>query len=451
MSVRGPLGVTPDGTATIDLRSGRPRAHGISLPGGRAGLVGLVVTALVICLSASPPSPLLPISFRLAFPDGLAGLLGHVGLNIGLGGVIAALVLMFASYALALRATGQLSTRAVLITIAAVNAMVFLAPPLFSTDMFSYVAYGKLGASYGLNPYQWGPSAIPLDTLYPYVGSQWINTPTAYGPLFTALSYPLSFLSIAANAFVYKGVAALSSASIVALVWKAAKLRGMDPVKAVALVGLNPVIVIYGVGGGHNDLLMLALLVGGVYVLLTDRQRAGGALLVAAAAIKLTAGVVLPFALANTPGRREGSEGRRQVMRGAIVAAVAFGGLGLALFGPWPIYVIGTLHTIQNGGGLHSIPGFILTVLGLGRFTGVAGLVLDAAFAAWFVWLVRRVWIGELDWITAAGWATVGLLLTAGLLMPWYVAWLLPLAALSSDRRLWLTAIALTGLGLTSL
>jgi hypothetical protein len=31
------------------------------------------------------------------------------------------------------------------------------------------------------------------------------------------------------------------------------------------------------------------------------------------------------------------------------------------------------------------------------------------------------------------------------------VAWLLPLAALSNDRRLWLAAIVMTGLGLTSL
>jgi hypothetical protein len=65
--------------------------------------------------------------------------------------------------------------------------------------------------------------------------------------------------------------------------------------------------------------------------------------------------------------------------------------------------------------------------------------------------LLRRVWIGELDWITGAGWATVALLLTASSLLPWYVVWLVPLAALSSDRRLWLTAIVMTGLGLTSL
>ena len=58
-----------------------------------------------------------------------------------------------------------------------------------------------------------------------------------------------------------------------------------------------------------------------------------------------------------------------------------------------------------------------------------------------------RVWIGELDLRSCRGRATVGLLISAGMLMPWYIAWLIPLAALSSDRRVWFTAIVLTSLG----
>ena len=59
---------------------------------------------------------------------------------------------------------------------------------------------------------------------------------------------------------------------IVFVVWNAARLRGLDPVKAVALVGLNPVIIVFGVGGGHNDLLMLAILLTGLYVLLRQKR-----------------------------------------------------------------------------------------------------------------------------------------------------------------------------------
>ncbi len=49
-------------------------------------------------------------------------------------------------------------------------------------------------------------------------------------------------------------------------------------------------------------------------------------------------------------------------------------------------------------------------------------------------------------WITAAGWATLAVLLTTTWLYPWYVVWLLPLAALSSSRGLRGAALVLTGL-----
>ena len=121
------------------------------------------------------------------------------------------------------------------------------------------------------------------------------------------------------------------------------------------------------------------------------------------------------------------------------------------MFGSGTLHLLGTLQTIQSNGGIHSIPGFILNALGLQQYDGLVGGLLRIGYAISLVWLMWRVWIGELDWITAAGWATVGLLVSAGLLMPWYIAWLIPLAALSSDRRLWITAIVLTSLGLTSL
>jgi hypothetical protein len=49
-------------------------------------------------------------------------------------------------------------------------------------------------------------------------------------------------------------------------------------------------------------------------------------------------------------------------------------------------------------------------------------------------------------WITAAGWATLAVLVTTTWLYPWYVVWLLPLAALSSSRGLRGAALVLTGL-----
>jgi hypothetical protein len=42
-----------------------------------------------------------------------------------------------------------------------------------------------------------------------------------------------------------------------------------------------------------------------------------------------------------------------------------------------------------------------------------------------------------------AGWATLAILVASAWLVPWYVLWLLPLAALANDRRLWWATLAL--------
>ncbi|HEV3055617.1 MAG TPA: hypothetical protein VGX45_13235, partial [Solirubrobacteraceae bacterium] len=71
--------------------------------------------------------------------------------------------------------------------------------------------------------------------------------------------------------------------------------------------------------------------------------------------------------------------------------------------------------------------------------------VLAAVFVAVLLVLLRRVARGQIDWIDGAGWATLAILLTTSSLLPWYVAWLIPFAALASDRRLWKVAIVMTG------
>jgi alpha-1,6-mannosyltransferase len=448
MTVGEPLGATPLGGA-FKLTTSGPRPSPRSLLSGWVGLAGLLATGLVIAVSAARTGVLLPASIR-SLPGWLVGPFGRHGIDLGIGGLIAVFTLMLISYAVAMRVADQLSARVVVGSIITLNALALLAPPLLSTDIFSYMAYGRMAALYGSNPYLHGPNTI-LDPLTPLVGTQWAATPTAYGPLFTALSSLLAPLTIAAGVIAYKSIAAASVVVIVVVVWHAARLRGLNPVKAAALVGLNPVIVVFGVGGGHNDLLMLAFLVTGVYVLLQQKERTSGALIVTATVVKFTAGLLLPFAFAASAARGDGSRRRLSLLTGVAVAGVLALVGGFALFGSGPLHLLGTVQKIQGTGGAQSVPGLILNLLGLGSLNRAAGLVLDGAFAVWLVWLVRRVWTGKLDWIAGAGWATFALLVTAGLLVPWYVGWLVPLAALSGDRRLLIAAILMTGLGLTTL
>jgi hypothetical protein len=173
--------------------------------------------------------------------------------------------------------------------------------------------------------------------------------------------------------------------------------------------------------------------------------------MVAATAVKLTAGLLLPFAFAAEHGRARSGDARRGLLLGAALAALAIVALAYTFFGSGPLQMVATLQGIQGEGGPHSVVGFAVTEVGLPGLVGPATSALSVVFVLVLGWLLRRVWIGELDWIAGAGWATVCLLLTTGFLVPWYVAWLIPLAALSGDKRLLGAAIALTGLGLTTL
>jgi alpha-1,6-mannosyltransferase len=430
---------------------------GLSLPAGaldapgvesssRRGLIavaGLLVTGAMISIAAAHTESLLPESIRPA-PPALAGVFSAAGLNLHVGGAIAVLILMFVSYAAVVAASGQLSARVVLMAIAGLHALVLLAPPLSSTDVFSYQAYARMGALYGTNPYLNGPHAIALDPIFPYIGAKWSYIPSAYGPVFTLFSYLLAPLSIAASVVAYKSIAAVASLGLVALVWRCARLRNVDPVKAVALVGLNPLLVLYGVGGGHNDLLMLLAVVAGVYAILLSRERLGGALAVLAIGIKLTAGLVLPFAVA-AGGPRRGRGRRRDLGLGAGAGLALVASLTFAVFGSGAFNLFATVRQSQTEGDWNSIPGFISTRLDMATVGQIVGYLLAAAFVAVSCWLLWRVWRGRTDWIDGAGWATVALLVAASSLLPWYVAWMLPLAALAHDRRLIRTAVVMTG------
>jgi hypothetical protein len=437
------------------LRAG-VRAGGVALPApatpasasstsrrGLIAIIGVLVTGGVLSIAAAHTESLLPESIR-PVPPSLAGLFDGLGLDLHVGGAIAALSLMFVSYAIVVAASTRLSPRVVLIAVAVLHVVVLLGPPLVSTDVFSYQAYARMGASYSYNPYLHGPYAIFHDPVFPYIGAKWSYLPSVYGPVFTAFSYLLASLSIATSVFAYKSIAAVASLALVALIWQCARLRGSDPVRAAALVGLNPLLVLYGVGGGHNDLLMLLAVVGAIYAVLLSRERLGGGLIMVAIGVKLTAGLLFPFAVA-AGGAQRGRGRRRDLLLGVGVGFALIAALSFTIFGSGAFHLLDTVRQSQSEGDWKSIPGVISGRLGMPTVGHISTYVLAAAFVATSAWLVWRVWQGTTDWIDGAGWATLALLIASSSLLPWYVAWMLPLAALAHDRRLWRMALVMTG------
>jgi alpha-1,6-mannosyltransferase len=220
------------------------------------------------------------------------------------------------------------------------------------------------------------------------------------------------------------------------LVWDCARRLRVEPVRAAMLVGLNPLVLVWAVGGAHNDLLVVAAVMSGVWLAVRGRERAAGAALAAAAGLKVSAGVVLPFLLAGARGRR------RDALTGALVAGAGAAAITLAAFGTG---VVGMLRAQVDQQGLvatASLPNQVGSWLGLGGLTNGIRVVALALFAIALPALLVRTWRG-MGWIAGAGWATLAMLATSAWLMPWYVVWVLPLAALGRDRRLTAAALAL--------
>ncbi|MGH2927614.1 MAG: glycosyltransferase 87 family protein, partial [Solirubrobacteraceae bacterium] len=407
----------------------------------RGALVAILLVTAVVCVAAARTPALDPQTVRP--PVGwLAGPFRYVGFRLPVSVAVTLIALMFCAYVLAVRHAARLSARTVLAAIIALEVIVLLGPPLLSTDVFSYQAYARMGAIYSINPYTAGPHGIFPDPVTALVGADWSYIPSVYGPLFTLFSYLLAPLSIAASVFAYKGIAAVSSVALVAVVWRCARLRGIDPVRAAALVGLNPLLVIYGVGGGHNDLVMLLAMVGGLYAILASREGLGGTLALVAVGLKLTAGLVLPFALVAGGPRR--GRPRRELIAAAAGTGALIVAIGVGVFGSGLLKMFATLNQAQSEG-VRSIPGLIAGPLGMPGIGHALGYALAGAFLLVCCWLLRRVWLGRLDWIAGAGWAMLTMLVASSSLLPWYVAWLLPLAALGRDRRLTRATLLLTG------
>jgi alpha-1,6-mannosyltransferase len=371
-----------------------------------------------------------------AAPDYPRWILGPFGDGLGVEppAYLALLLVAIGLWALlvAALARAELPPRRLIGAIAAAIALFALAPPLLSLDLFSYLSYARLAAE-GLNPYEAAPADLPGDPAAERV-DDFRGAVSVYGPLFTLLTLPLGLTGAGLGLWALKALAAAWLAAIVALTIRIAGVRGVPALPAAAFVGLNPMVLVHIVGGGHNDGAMVALALAGVLAVLTARPAAAGLAFVAAAATKATGGLLLPFALLGGPGR-----GR---LAAAAAAAAALGlALSLALFGGAAFEALGVAGGNQETVSRWSVPATATRISGLD-----VDLVRALFLGAYLVALAGLlVWVGRGgDWLRGGAWATFGLLVATAWMVPWYLIWLVPLAAVARDRVLLVLTVALT-------
>ncbi len=340
-----------------------------------------------------------------------------------------------------------------------------VAPPMFSKDVYSYLAQSAIAAR-GFDPYSLGPAQAlgvddPLTRTIPTI---WRDTPAPYGPLFLALGRGITALTgddVVYGLFAHRVLALGGVALIIWALPRLARRCGLDPGLALWLGAANPLVLFHLVSGIHNEALMIGLMLAGMEVGLRARPRLldphlllGAAVIVAAAAVKLPALLALGF-LGVHQARRLGARPRDVGAVAAVLGALTVGlfaalGFGTGLGFGWAS-TLGTPSVIRSWMSLSTdlgqLGGQIGVLAGLGDHTD-ATLALTrslgaVAAAGVCVLLLLAVLRGRIEPLTGLGAGLGAVVLLGPVVHPWYLLWAaIPLAATRGMPRYRRAALA---------
>ena len=350
-----------------------------------------------------------------------------------------------------------------------------VAPPMFSRDVYSYLAQSEIAAR-GLDPYAIGPkAALGVDhVLTRTVPTIWRDTPAPYGPFFLWLGRGISSLTgdnIVAGIFLHRLLALAGVALIVWAIPRLAKRCGVSAVSSLWLGAANPLLLFHLVAGIHNEALMLGLMLAGIEIALRAVEGsepirgqalfylvAGSGLIALSSTVKIPSLLALGFvgmALARRWGGTWKALAGAAILLGIVAAVVTFvisvaSGLGMG----W----INTLHTATAVRSWMSIP----TLLGVG--TGLAGVLLGLGDHTTAILTITRpiatlvamlvtarmmvsVYMGRIHPVGGLGIALGAIVLLFPVVQPWYLLWaILPLAAWATAPIFRIPAVVFTSI-----
>ncbi len=202
-----------------------------------------------------------------------------------------------------------------------------LAPPLFSGDVFSYLAQGTI-LHLGHNPYTTAPAALAgfgQDHVLSAVSPFWRHTTSPYGPLFLGLMSVVVSITgshLIAGVLLTRALELVGVGLLAIYVPQLARALGADRARATWLAVLSPLLALELIAGAHNDVLMIGLLVAGVTVALQGRPVHGVAVCALAATVKLPAlAAVLFIAVAWARSEPDPAERIKLLAQSALAAA----------------------------------------------------------------------------------------------------------------------------------
>ncbi|MFD7322340.1 polyprenol phosphomannose-dependent alpha 1,6 mannosyltransferase MptB [Streptomyces sp. NPDC059875] len=345
------------------------------------------------------------------------------------------------------RGVEEARERALLVTLGWWTAPLVLAPPLYSADVYSYIAQGAMVLEgydvYGAGPSVLAPGDLGADAAAS-VGGHWTDTPAPYGPVFLVLAQAVVKLTGGEIVPAVLGMRLIALGALALIVWAVRGLgRGSG---ALWLAALNPLLLIHVVGGMHNDGLMIGLMLSGLLLATRGRWVLGSILVGLAMMIKSPAAVALLF-IGVMVARAHGGRGvgglwgavKGLVLPGAVAGAVAAAATVAAGTG------FGWLRTQSVAGTIHTALSVTSDVgLGLGLLVGdgpepVKGVVQKLGLLAAVVIilvLAWRAWRGRIKPVLGLGLSLVALVALSPMVQPWYLLWgTVVVAAVAWDTR----------------
>ncbi|SNT65940.1 alpha-1,6-mannosyltransferase [Asanoa hainanensis] len=379
-----------------------------------------------------------PASGPLARPD-LPVDLFTAGIAVAYFGLVLLVVAWWRLGRLVRQRPASASSEELLATLLMWAAPLLIAPPVFSRDVYSYLAQGAMVGA-GLDVYRDGPAVLggPFAAEVPAI---WQHTATPYGPAFLLLATAVATLvgghvtlGVLLMRLVALGGVTLLAYSLPPL----ARRFGVAPGAALWLAVLNPLVLLHLVGGAHNDAVLVGLLSAGLALAVAGRPVLGAVLVTLAALVKVPAAVGLAAVAvvwAASAGRVRALGGTILVAGGTAVGVTWLAGTGFGWVGALrtPVTADSWSLTSALGRATGSLLSALDAGLGTAPMTGwrVAGMCAAVA-AALLVWHRRR----SVGPVHGVGLVLGGVVVFGPAVRPWYLLWaVVPLAATAPFGR----------------
>jgi alpha-1,6-mannosyltransferase len=355
----------------------------------------------------------------------------------------------------------------------------FAVPPMFSRDVYSYLAQSDIAAK-ALDPYVLGPAqALGVDhPLTRGVPNIWRDTPAPYGPLFLSVGRALTQVTgdhVVSGVLLQRVVELVGLAMVVWALPRLCRRFGVQPVSALWLGVANPLVLFHVVVGAHNDTLAIGLMLVGLEFALRrlptfvpgqpppPRQPGeitgvvvGAVAISAGAMVKIPAVLALGFLaviLARRWGARLSDLARAMALVGgvslAVIVAICLGsGLGFGwlttLSTPgkirsWLSPATGVGFLGASVGLLFDLGNHTDRMVGLGR---ALGLVVGGLISLRLLW---QTFLGRMVPMIGLGASLAAVLVLGPVVQPWYLLWgviTLATAAGTSRFRTWAAGVS---------